>query len=103
MPNKSKIKGNGFEREVVSIAKEKGFEAERAFASDGRYFGEDSEVDVKINEDRCQFKRRKSFPKWSLIDSDKIDLVIFREDRGEIFVLTRLDHYLKVKGGKNKK
>ena len=52
MPNKSKIKGNGFEREVVSIAKEKGFEAERAFASDGRYFGEDSEVDVKINEFR---------------------------------------------------
>ena len=32
-----------------------------------------------------------------------LSLVIFREDRGEILVLTRLDHYLKVKGGKNKK
>ena len=48
MANKEKAKGNRFEKECVKVAEDYGFSATRAWGSDGRSLGQDSEVDVVI-------------------------------------------------------
>ena len=45
MASKSKAKGNRFERECVDIAESHGFNAKRAWGSDGRSIGMSPEVD----------------------------------------------------------
>ena len=46
--NKSKQKGNRFERECVKIAETHGFSAQRAYGSNGRALGESETVDFVI-------------------------------------------------------
>ena len=48
MSSPSKAKGNRFERLVVKLAKEAGFTAQRAYASDGRSLGEAPDVDCLV-------------------------------------------------------
>ena len=48
MANKEKAKGNRFEKECVKVAEDYGFSATRAWGSDGRSLGQDSEVDIVI-------------------------------------------------------
>ena len=49
MASKSKAKGNRFEKECVDIAESHGFNAKRAWGSDGRSLGQDPEVDILID------------------------------------------------------
>ena len=56
MPNKSKQKGNRFEREVVRICKEKGIKSQRAWGSNGMSLGMHEEVDLTINDLKIQAK-----------------------------------------------
>ena len=88
MVNKSKQKGNGFEYEIANKAKDLGIPAERARGSDGRALGEVKEVDLIVGGVRIQAKRRKQLPKYLNID-EGVDLVVFREDRGETYALVR--------------
>ena len=96
----NKVKGNVFERELVNKAKEMGIEAERSYASDGRALGEVKEVDVVIGGVRIQAKRRKKLPEYLRID-DGVDIVVFREDRGETYALVPFEKILRlIKEGK---
>jgi len=91
----NKVKGNNFEREIVNLAKSIGLDAKRAYASDGRSLGEVKEVDVIIDGVRVQAKRRRQLPEYLKID-EGVDLVVFREDRGETYALVRWDKILEL-------
>lgn len=95
MTSSSKRKGNKFERELVNKAKELGIDAKRAYASDGRALGETKEVDVVIGGVRIQAKRRKALAKYLKIP-DGVDLVVFREDRGDTYALVRWEDVLEL-------
>jgi Holliday junction resolvase len=90
MTAKNKRRGNVFEQEVVKAAKEKGFDAARAWGSDGRALGEHPEVDVMIGTWKVQCKRRKKLPAW-LVPSEHVDVQMVREDRGRPYVIMPLD------------
>lgn len=97
MTSPSKQKGNNFEREIINKAKDLGIESVRAYSSDGRALGEVKEVDVVIGGVRIQAKRRKKLPEYLKID-DGVDLVVFREDRGNTYALVRFDKVLELIG-----
>lgn len=99
MPHPSKRKGNAFERELVNEALEAGLEAERAFASNGRALGEAETVDCVIQGCRVQAKRRARISADFKVP-EGADVTVFREDKGETFVLLRWSDFLdKLKGG----
>ena len=93
MPSKSKTKGHRFERELVRQAQAIGLDAERARGSDGRALGEASEVDLIVSGVRIQAKRRKKLAAY-LIDTGKADCCVFRQDRGDSFVLISWHNFL---------
>jgi len=94
MTHPSKVKGNGYEREIVAKFQEHGIECERAYASNGRALGMHEEVDCLANKElRIQAKRRKNIAKW-LKPSIFVDAVVVREDRGDSYILLRLDDFL---------
>jgi len=98
MPAKNKIRGNALEREVVKMARERGFNAERAWGSDGKSLGEHSEVDVRIrnfNTYKIQCKRVKRLAKY-LTPSEHVDFQVVREDRGKAMAVIPLDNLLKM-------
>lgn len=95
MTHPNKIKGSGFEYELVNKAKEIGIDAKRAYSSDGRALGEVKEVDAIIGGVRVQAKRRKALPKYLKID-EGVDVVVFREDRGETYALVKWDKILEL-------
>jgi len=92
MTHPSKIKGNGYERELVSQAKEKGLEAERAYASNGKALGECEEVDLIVEGCRIQAKRRKALPQYLALN-DGVDAVVFRQDNNKSLVLVRWEDF----------
>ena len=92
MPHPSKIKGNSFERELVSLAKEWGLSAKRAWGSSGKSLGMHEEVDCIIEEYTIQAKRRKKIA--SFLKCKNTDLVAFREDRGDTYVLMDINVFL---------
>lgn len=89
----SKVKGNGFEREIVNEARDLNLKAERAYASNGKSLGQHEEVDVMIEGYRAQCKRRKSLGELYK-PNHNVDLQIFREDRGTTFVMMPYDLFL---------
>lgn len=93
MPSSSKNKGNGFEREIVNDARDLDLQAERAYASNGKSLGQHEEVDVMIEGFRAQCKRRKALGELYK-PNDNVDLQIFREDRGDTYVMMRYDLFL---------
>ena len=93
MSSPSKAKGNRFEREVVDMAKAQGLDAERAYASNGKSFGEEEDVDVKIAGMLGQCKRRKRIAKW-IKPPDSCDMALVREDRGKTYVIMEYDDFL---------
>tara|TARA_R100000458_G_C8227775_1_gene210331 strand:+ start:142 stop:480 length:339 start_codon:yes stop_codon:yes gene_type:complete len=95
MVHPSKRKGNAFEREIVSQARELGLPAKRAWGSDGRSLGENPEVDLVVDTIKIQAKRRAAIPAW-LRPSEHVDAHAFREDRGEAFVMIPLWDYLQL-------
>lgn len=62
-----------------------GWEAERAWGSNGEAMGEHREVDVKALKGdvtiRAQCKRKKALPAY-LQACSEVDMTIFRQDRG---------------------
>ena len=93
MAHPSKVKGTNFERELVNEAKRRGLVAERAYASNGRALGETEQVDVVVQGMRIQAKRRKSLAAYLQIPPG-VDAVVFREDRGDTYVLLRWEDLL---------
>ncbi len=86
MSHPNKVKGNGFEREIVAKAIAHGFVSKRAYGSNGQALGEHEEVDVKIDEWLVQCKRKKALPKWLGI-SEHHDFVVTREDHGRTLAI----------------
>lgn len=91
--NSSKIKGSGFEREIVNDARDLNLKAERAYASNGKSLGQHEEVDVMIEGYRAQCKRRKQLGELYK-PNENVDIQIFREDRGNTFVMMPYDLFL---------
>ena len=92
MPNRSKEKGNRFERYIVSLCEQSDIPAKRSWGSDGRSLGLSEDVDLVANKGNkkylIQAKRRKSIPNW--LQFGNCNLVMTREDRGETIVLIKL-------------
>jgi len=94
MPNKSKAKGNRFEREIVDAIELHDIKAVRAWGSNGRAFGHHEEVDILINDEiKVQAKVRKALPKW-IAPSEHVDVQIIKEDRGKMYVVQELNDWL---------
>jgi Holliday junction resolvase len=100
--NRSKQKGNRFERECVKMAENHGFSAERAYGSNGRALGESETVDIVIRANgekiKGQCKVRNRIVKYVKIPDD-CDITLIKEDRGEIYVVIRYEDYLNEVGG----
>ena len=87
--NKSKAKGNRFEHECVDRLKEMGLkDVKRSWGSNGLALGLTEDVDILADDIKIQCKVRKTIPKWLALGN--CDLVLFKEDRGEIFVIQKL-------------
>ena len=94
MPNKSKAKGNRFEREIVEAVELHDVKCVRAWGSNGRALGHQEEVDILIDDDiKVQAKGRKALPKW-IKPSQEVDVQIIKEDRGKIYVVQELNDWL---------
>ena len=107
MSHPSKIKGNKFERDCCKKAELFEIPNKRAWGSDGRSLGLDSEVDIVIgsndwegetlkfsDEMHCQCKIRKRLPEYIFPKNDSIDCQLIRENRGETYIVLRYDDYL---------
>ena len=94
MSHPSKIKGNKFERDIVNKAKEFGLESKRAYASNGESLGMHAEVDLLIKDYKIQAKIRKSIASY-LLPNENVDAQIIRQDRGEAYIVLRLEDWLK--------
>ena len=94
MPNKSKAKGNRFERQIVETCNLHNIKAVRAWGSNGRALGEHEEVDVMINNNiKVQAKCRKKLADH-IKPNENVDVQIIKEDRGQIYVVQQLDDWL---------
>lgn len=102
MPSKSKRKGNNFERTVVNQAKAVGVPARRAWGSDGRSLGLPENVDVEIGSYRGQCKIRKKLGALYRVEPN-CDIQIFKEDRGETYVMLTYTKFLELINGKKTK
>jgi len=88
--SKSKAKGNRFEHECVDKLKDLGFkDVKRAWGSNGLALGYTEDVDVLADGIKIQCKVRKTTPKW--LELGNCDMVFFKQDRGEIFVIQKLE------------
>jgi len=94
MPNKSKAKGNRFEREIVQAVELHDIKCVRAWGSNGKALGEHEECDILIDDDiKVQAKVRKALPKW-IKPSEHVDVQIIKEDRGKMYVVQELNDWL---------
>ena len=96
MPSKSKAKGSRFERECVNKALEKGLDSVRAWGSDGRSLGLDSEVDLTIENFTIQCKVRKRVAKWLKPTDLPNHVQLVKEDRGEIYTVMKMEMFLEI-------
>ena len=94
MAHPSKVKGNKFERDVVNKAKEFGLDSKRAYASNGESLGMLAEVDLLMKDYKIQAKIRKSIASY-LLPNENVDAQVIRQDRGEAYVVLRLEDWLK--------
>ena len=90
----SKVKGNKFERDVVNKAKEFGLDSKRAYASNGESLGMHAEVDLIIKDYKIQAKIRKSIASY-LLPNENVDAQVIRQDRGDAYIVLRLEDWLK--------
>tara|TARA_R110002020_G_scaffold56770_2_gene156828 strand:+ start:3792 stop:4097 length:306 start_codon:yes stop_codon:yes gene_type:complete len=96
MPNKSKQKGNRFERECAGKCKKRNIECKRAYASNGESLGLKADVDLLINNNiAVQCKVRKKIPLW-IKPPKSCSITLVKEDRGEIYTIIRYEDYLKL-------
>ena len=94
MTNKSKLKGNKFERDIVKAVELHDIKAVRAWGSNGASIGQHPEVDLLIDDDiKVQAKVRKALPKW-IKPSEHVDIQVIKEDRGKMYVVQELNDWL---------
>lgn len=97
MPSKSKDKGNRVERIIVEALKEAGWDATRAWGSNGRALGKHEEVDIAASvhghEFDIQVKGRKTIAQH-LIPPDACDMTIAKADRQEPLVIMRMNEFV---------
>ena len=96
MPNKSKLKGNRFEAEIVKAVQLHEVKAVRAWGSNGKALGPQyhEEVDILIDDDiKVQAKVRKALPKW-IKPTEHVDIQVIKEDRGKMYVVQELNDWL---------
>ena len=93
MTHPSKNKGNTFERELVNQAIDSGLEAKRAYGSNGEALGFHATVDLVVEGQKLQAKRRKAIPAWLGL-SEHVDAVVVRADYKEALVLITWFDYL---------
>ena len=101
--NKSKQKGNRFERVCVEKAQRHGLTSERAYASNGKALGESETVDMIIRANgekiRCQCKVRSRIADYIKVP-EGCEVTLVKEDRGEIYVVQKYEDWLsEVSGG----
>jgi Holliday junction resolvase len=98
MANKSKAKGNGYERELVDFFKKRGIKSKRAWGSNGQALGMHEEVDVALELDdrvyKLQAKRRKKISDY-LKPSEHVDFQVLRADREDSLVVMRIEDFAK--------
>ena len=94
MPNRSKEKGNRFERYIVTLCEQTDIPAKRAWGSNGMSLGLPEEVDVLIDSDvRVQAKCRHRLPAY-ILPSPDIDMQVIKQDRRDTMVVMRFDDWL---------
>lgn len=107
MTAKSKQKGNSFERSIVKDFIKAGWQAKRAYGSNGNALGQHEEVDVLAYQDYenlldgttftdkllIQCKKRKKIPAFLSL-TENVDCVVFQEDRGDKYIMLRLDDFI---------
>lgn len=94
MSSKNKIRGTVVENETVKAFKKFGHGAVRAWGSNGNALGLPSDVDVLVNNNfKIQCKRKKALPDYLGL-SKNVNSVVFREDRGKLYILMELDEFL---------
>ena len=94
MPNRSKEKGNRFERYIVSLCEQADVPAKRAWGSNGMSLGLPEEVDVLIDSDiRVQAKCRHRLPAY-ILPSPEIDMQVIKQDRGDTMIVMKFDDWL---------
>ena len=97
MASKSKAKGNRFEKECCSIAEEFGFNAKRAWGSDGRSIGKSPEVDIvigyKVQDFDIQCKVRNKIAQY-IIPPQDCDFTVLKQDRGEVYACLKYEYLL---------
>ncbi len=101
--NKSKAKGNRFERECVDKAQKHGLTSIRAYASNGKALGEAETVDMIImgngEKIRCQCKVRNKIAEYIKVPKG-CEVTLVKEDRGEIYVVQKYEDWLSdISGG----
>lgn len=95
MANKSKQKGNRFERECLKIAKDCGLEGTRAWGSNGQALGLPEDVDLLIAGLPFQCKVRHKIAKY-LIPSKNNYAQIIKEDYGKVYAVLPFKELLKL-------
>jgi len=97
MTSPAKVKGSGFEREVVDILREAGFNAYRIPLS-GAVQGFEGDIALKLygKPYRIECKRRKAGFKTLYGWLGDNDFLAFRDDRCEPLILMRLDAFTKI-------
>lgn len=104
MTAKNKIRGNRLEYEVVDFFTKAGYNAERAWGSNGRALGYHEQVDVVVRgkEDfKIQCKRRKTLPKYFgtgiLLDPTGIyDALVVRQEREKPLICMSLERFIEL-------
>ena len=83
-------KGNRFEHECVDKLRDLGFkDVKSAWGSNGLALGYTEDVDVLADGIKIQCKVRRATPKW--LELGNCDMVFFKQDRGDIFVIQKLE------------
>ncbi len=99
--NRSKAKGNRFERLIVDMTKdffEEKIKVKRAWGSNGAAMGQHEEVDILIGQDiKLQAKCRKTIGQW-MIPNENVDAQVIKGDREEPLIVMKYDDWLEMLG-----
>ena len=85
MPNKSKIKGNNFERWIVNFFENVGLSCRRAPLSNGRFIGLTEGVDGTLNDEYKWQAKCKAQISPFYIPNEEVDFQIFKGNRTNTF------------------
>jgi hypothetical protein len=91
---RNKQYGKKFEADLVKQANDMGFNAKRAWGSNGKSLGQHESVDMMIDDARFQCKTKQKLPQWLGYNPEHMDGVIFKTLRGQAFVLIPYIDYL---------